>query len=325
VKCYGWLANWANRATKPAACIASLLLPDGSHSGKGARRAIVALQATTVDAKFPQAMLEAAWRAQLLHHHVSRLRMPALAAFLEEQVDYAGALAPAEILQETRPLIFATPHYGAPAVGCLALAHLMRGRRVLNVFYDKERHGAEIAPFLERGGLQATASLGGLAGVRAALRALGRGECLAMLPDAFNDVDPTLVVPFFGRLLRVASGVAFLALRSRALIVPAFAVPRRKFGLGVTFAAPIDPLRIAADDERQALFTLTHLLFTRIEAQLRLAPQHWRYWSVLPQVSTALDTPASLSEPRLIEALRAKLHALPPAVQDIPELELLLE
>jgi lauroyl/myristoyl acyltransferase len=318
------LAEWMNRALRPAAWLASPLLPEKMHPGKRAHRAITALQASPVGREFPRTMLEAAWRSQLLKLSVTHFRAAALRAFCEKSVDYSGAFTPAQVLAETRPLIFATPHYGAPLVGCVALAHLMHGRKVVNAFYDKERHGAEVGPFLQRGGLQAAASLGGLAGVRTALRALARGECLAILPDAFDHVEQTLVVPFFGRLLRVASGTAFLALRSRAPIVPAFAVPRRKFGLCVTFGTPIDPACVNADDESQALFTLTHLLFARIEEQLRLAPEHWLYWAALPQVSTPLGA-APLADPQLIEALKARFRALPPAVQDIPELELLLE
>jgi len=70
---------------------------------------------------------------------------------------------------------------------------------------------------------------------------------------------------------------------------------------------------------------VTHLLFSRIEEQLRLAPEHWRYWETLPYVSTALDTLAGLDGPQLMRTLKAKFYALPEAVQDIPELELLLE
>jgi hypothetical protein len=46
---------------------------------------------------------------------------------------------------------------------------------------------------------------------------------------------------------------------------------------------------------------------------------------MLPQVSTPLGAPVPLDGHQLIETLKAKFHALPPAVRDIPELELLLE
>lgn len=260
----------------------------------------------------------------MLHHHVARLRDGALRSFCEKFVEFSGTMTQAQLLDESRPVIFATPQYGSPTVGCVALAHLLRERRVLNVCYDMGR-GAELAPFVEHAGLQTTELPDGLPGIRAALRALERGECLAMLPDAFSHLEQALVVPFFNRLIRVTSCVASLALRTRALIVPAFAVPRRKFGLSVIFDAPIDPAGIVAADERQALFTLTHLLFVHIENRLRVAPEHWLQWGTLPQVSTPLGVAGPLGGPQLFEALKAKFHALPPAVQDIPELELLLE
>jgi lauroyl/myristoyl acyltransferase len=319
------LADSIYRLTRPAACIASALTPELMHPGKRAKNAAASLQITIADRQFTQALLESSYRCYWLHKHVSRLRSSPLHDFLADRVEYDGAITPGEIQREARPVILATPHYGEPMVGAVAMAHLLGDEKTLNIFYDRERHGEHLQPFFEGAGLKADTLFSGLAGVRAALRALSRGECLALLPDAFDDIDQTVVVPFYGRLLRVASGTAFLALRANALIVPAFAVPSTRLGLRITFGAPIDPARVAAEDESQALFTLTHLLFSRIEAQLSTAPQHWRYWEILPHVSTPLGTSVPIDGPQLLQALKAKFHALPPAVQDIPELELLLE
>jgi len=325
MKCPTLLADLLYRAVRPAACVASPLLPEELHPGKRAYRGIRSLGVFPGDRHFTRNVLESRCHSMVLQRHVARLRSRELAQFFERRIVYEGAATISQLVDEPRPLIFATPHYGPTPVGCAAVALSMRGRKAFNVFYDKERHGARMAQFLEGAGLQSSRLLGGLAGIRTALRALARGECLAILPDAFDDIDQTLVVPFFGRLLRVASGTAFLALRSRALIVPAFAIPRRDFGLTISIGAPIDPCRIVAEDEAQALFTLTHLLFSRIEAQLRLAPKHWSYWETLPYVSTPVDALAGLDNPQLMRTLKAKFHALPEEVQDIPELEFLLE
>ena len=325
MKCAGLLAELVYRAVPPAACVASPLLPESLHPGERAQRSIREMGAAPGHARFARELLISAGRSYLLQRHMSKLTADALAAFIGRNVDHDGAIDPDTLLEERRPLIFATPHYGAMMVGCVAVAHLLRPRKALNLFFDKKRHGSKLGAFFERAGMPPATLLGGLAGIRSALRALERGESLAILPDAFDDIDRTLVVPFFGRMLRVASGTASLALRSRALIVPSFATPRRDFGVRITFGAPIDACRVQADDEQQAIFTVTHLLFSRIEAQLRLAPQHWRYWEMLPHVSTPLDALAGLDDAQLLRTLKSRFHALPEAVQDIPELELLLE
>jgi lauroyl/myristoyl acyltransferase len=313
------------RAASLLVSIASPWLPGAMHPGKRARSAVASLESGVADKRFARAVLESSCKCSVIQWHVSRLHGTPLRTFLTHHVEYDGAVTPAELASDTRPIIFATPHYGEPMVGAIALTHLLSGRKTVDVFYDRHRYGAQLQTVLERAGIPASRQLCGLAGVRAALRALENGNCLALLPDAFHDLSQTVVVPFFGRLLRVASGTASLALRSTALIVPAFSRPAARLGLRITFCEPIDPARVAADDESQAIFTLMHLLFSRIESQLRADPCHWRYWEMLPHVSTPLGTGVPLDNLQILRALKAKFRALPPAVQDIPELELLLE
>jgi hypothetical protein len=276
MRCPALLADLVYRATRPAACVASPLIPERIHPGRKARRAIVAAQALQLDRRFARALLESRCRSALVLRHISRLRGAALTSFLEARVTYDGAMTVAELMNAARPIIFAMPCYGAPQAGALAISHLIRG------------------------------------------------ECPATRPDTF-DIQQTVVVPFFGRLMRAASATALQALRSRALIVPAFAPPRQELGVEVIFSEPVDPERVVAEDEAQAIFTLTHLLFSRIEAQLRRAPEHWHGWEALLQASTPLGVHAQPEDPRFLQTLKARFHALPPAEQDIPELELLLE
>lgn len=343
MKCPALFTRSAYRGVRSAAALASPCLPQRLHPGIRAFPGFAHVGGTISAAQFARAVLESRWRSLLLHRHVLQLQGHTLAEFLEHRIEYAGAACASQILAAPRPILFATPHYGAPTVACMAGARLMHGRRALNVFFDKPRHGAQLSPLFERAGIPSKRMLGGTAGIRAALRALERGECVAILPDVFDDLAQTVVVPFFGRLLRVAAGTAFLALRTDALIVPVFAEPRRDFGLRVTFDSPIDPRRLidgaahrcqTADDgparivpldERQAVFTLTRALFARIEEHLRRAPEHWHGWEKLPHVSTSLGAPADMNDATLLRALKAKFHALPEPVQDIPELEFLLQ
>ena len=318
------LARLAYSGSHALATIAARLLPANWNPGLRAYEVVAELGLAPGRTAFATAVLESFLRSLVLQRYLVTLDSDALRAFVERRVAFEGVMAPPRLFSETRPLIFATPHYGAPVAALVASAQLLRGSRTLNVFYDKAQQSEHLQYFFARAGIQTHGQLGGLSGIRNSLRALERGECLAILPDAFEDIAQTLVVPFFDRLLRVASGTAFLALRSGALIVPTFAMPARTLGLHVQVGDPIDPLRLGPVDQAQAIFALSRLLFVRIEEQLRFAPEHWRNWEMLPAVSTAIGTRAELNDSELLLALQAKLHALPPALQDIPELELLL-
>jgi lauroyl/myristoyl acyltransferase len=224
-----------------------------------------------------------------------------------------------------RPIILAAPHYGAAPVGFLAAVHRMRGRTALNLFYDTERPTPHLTLLLERGGVDANTLLGGFPGVIAAMRALSRNECLVMMPDAFDDIAHTLAVPFFGRMLRVAPGTAFFALRTGAWIVPVFAAPTRRLGLRVTIGRPIDPHRFAGTDESQAVFVLTRALFAAFEREIRRTPEHWHNWEVFPRVSTPVQQPGRLEDDSPLRLLKDLCEASPHLLQDVPELELLVK
>lgn len=318
------LARLAYGTTRAIAAIAARILPTSLNPGLRAYRVVTGLGLAPGREAFATAVLESFLRSMVLQRYLATLDAESLRTFVQEHISFEGAMAPPRLYSETRPLIFATPHYGAPVAALVASAQLLQGSRALNVFYDAAQHGERLQFFFARAGIQAHSQLSGLAGIRASLRALERGECVAILPDAFDDIAQTLVVPFFDRLLRVASGTAFLALRAGALIVPTFATPTRTLGLRVLAGEPIDPTRVGPMDQAQALFVLSRLLFARVEEQLRFAPEHWRNWEVLQSVSTPLGARADCNDSELMLALQAKLQALPPGLQDIPELELLL-
>jgi lauroyl/myristoyl acyltransferase len=161
--------------------------------------------------------------------------------------------------------------------------------------------------------------------VVAAMRALERNEWLVMMPDAFDDITHTIAVPFFGRMLRVAAGTAFFALRSDALIVPVFAIPAKRLGVRVTLGRPIDSRRFFASDEPQSIFMLTRALFTCFERELRRAPEHWHNWEVFPHVSRAITPPGRLEDDAPMRLLRDKCTEQPQLLVDLPELEFLVK
>jgi lauroyl/myristoyl acyltransferase len=294
------------------------------HQGWRACRALSGLRDAPSGPYFARALLASRWRCALLMRYVLQLTRPQLRTFLEDRVSYEGAAYAQHVFNGSRPVILAAPHYGAAPIGFVAAVHRMSGRRTLNLFYDIRQTVPRIALLFERGGVDATTLLAGFPGMLAAIQALLRNEFLAMMPDAFDDITQTLAVPFFGRLLRVAPGTAFFALRANAWVVPVLASPAKQLGVHVTIGRPIDPARFAALDEAQAIFLLNRTLFASFEREIRRAPEHWYNWETFPRVSTSVDPPGRLDDDAPLRLLRDKCEGSPYLLQDVPELELLV-
>jgi lauroyl/myristoyl acyltransferase len=313
-------------AAEPAAGFLSACLPERGHAGTRACRALRHLRDAPSGPYFARATLASRWQSALLLRHVLRLSRPSLRVFLEQRVAYEGASFAEHTFNGSRPVILAAPHYGAPPIGFLAAVHRMGRHRPVNLFRDIACPAPGLNRLFERGGVDVSSLLGGFAGTVAAIRALSRGEYLVMTPDVFDQAaSHTLAVPFFGRMLRVAAGTAFFALRTGAWVVPVFAAPARRLGLRVTLGRPIDSHRFVGWDESQAIFMLTRALFASFERELRRTPEHWHNWERFPHASTAIDAPGRLEDDAPLRLLQSKCELAPHLLQDVPELELLVK
>ncbi len=295
------------------------------HPGWRVCRALRDLRDAPSGPYFARALLASRWRCALLLRYALQLTRPQLRSFLEDNVSYEGAAYAQHVFNGTRPVILAAPHYGAAPLGFIAAVHRMGGRRALNLFYDITRPAPRLTLLFERGGIDVTTLRSGFPGVLAAIRALARHEYLVMMPDSFEDIAHTLAVPFFGRMLRVAPGTAFFALRTHAWVVPVFAAPARKLGVHVTIGRPIDPCRFATLEESQAIFMLSRALFASFEREIRRAPEHWYNWESFPRVSTAVEPPGRLEEDSPLRLLKDRCEAAPHLVHDVPELRPLVK
>jgi lauroyl/myristoyl acyltransferase len=301
-----------------------LALPGQRHPGRRAYSGVANLGLAPGKTPFATQYLAAQWRSWLLEYYLGQSSAPQLQDFIEHRVSYEHCESLEDVLQKNRPIIFCTPHYGTPIASLMLGQHLLKQRRRLNIFYNKNSTTDWLAPVLGRLEIQAQTLHSGRLGIRSSLQALGRNECIAILPDGFDDLATTLVVPFFNRLLRIGAGTALLAYRSHALIVPVFAIPADTMGLRVRIAGVIDPLTLYAEDEAQALFALSQRLFACIEEQLRFEPEHWHYWDKVTAVSTRLDSTRPWYQTELQQGLHTRWLTLPHSLRNIPELQLLL-
>jgi lauroyl/myristoyl acyltransferase len=315
----------AYAAVNAAVSVSTPFVHKRFHRGWRVCRALQGLRDAPSGPYFARAVLASRWRCALLMRYVLQLSRPQLRTFLDDAISYEGSSYAQFVFNSGRPVILAAPHYGAAPIGFIAAVHRMSGRRALNLLYEPERSSAEVAALCEHGGMDTTALLGGFSGVLAAIRALMRNEYLVMMPDTFDDIAHTLAVPFFGRLMRVAAGTAFFALRTSAWIVPVFAAPTRRLGLHVTVGRPIDPNRFVPLEESQAIFMLNRALFATFEREIRRAPEHWRNWERFPGLSTGVEPPGRLEEDAPLRLLKDRCEASPYLLEDVPELESLIK
>lgn len=304
---------------------ASALLPARLHPGKRACTALRDIPEAPNGPYFARAVLESRWRSRMMLSYLLGLSQPQVRRFLDERAEFEGAMPGAAMFDPTRPVILAAPHYGAAPVGYLAALRHFGARRPVNLFFDTDRTTPRITRLFELGGVDTNQLLGGFSGVLSAMRALDRKECLIMMPDAYDENSSTFAVPFFGRMLRVAAGTAFFALRNDAWIIPVFAAPLRHLGVRVTLGRPLDSRRFLAFDESQSIFALTRALFSSFDRELHRSPEHWHNWETFPRVSTAVTPPGRLDDDAPMRLLRDKCNGAPHLLADVPELELLMK
>jgi lauroyl/myristoyl acyltransferase len=311
----------ADSVIDPLAVLLSPLLPRFRHPGKRALMALGQMPACGIalNKDLARSMLAARWREALLLARARALTARRLPSFIDSTVHIRGAQVLEDCLATRRPLVFATPHFGACVLGCLALARSLQGQRRLALLYQRDPRNAGLRSLFLRADASA-ALLSGTAGIVRALQILGEGGAVATMPDVFDDIADTVAIPLFGRWLRVASGTAYLAARSQALIVPGYVRSERGPGVGVELARPIDARDCASGDVRQTIFALMRRLFAEFESGLRHAPEHWLYWERLPRVSTPLGIPVTAEAFDVTVDIAMRCRAFPGLLRRVPEL-----
>jgi KDO2-lipid IV(A) lauroyltransferase len=120
---------------------------------------------------------------------------------------------------------------------------------------------------------------------RAALKVLREGGTLGILADLNSQPHEGVFVPFFGQLACMTAGVATLALRTDAIVMPLWAIwdhERRKY---VVYAEqPVQLVRTG--DEKQDIVANTARFASEIESMIRRFPDQWmwihRRWKTRP-------------------------------------------
>jgi len=109
-------------------------------------------------------------------------------------------------------------------------------------------------------------------GMMPILRALKNNRQVAIVADQHAG-SQGIIVKFFGRHVSVPRAPAILSVRSGAPIITGHILRNNDNTHSCVFQSPIYPNREA--DEKEEIFRLTKLFTDRIEATIRMRPDHW--------------------------------------------------
>jgi KDO2-lipid IV(A) lauroyltransferase len=110
---------------------------------------------------------------------------------------------------------------------------------------------------------------------RAAMRSLRNNEILGILADQHAG-DSGIPIPFFGQPASTYPGIAALAIRTGAQVIPGFCVRRPDDTHLVTLYPPVK--LIGGADNQEAIRANTALCAKIIEEQIRKHPDHWMWF-----------------------------------------------
>jgi KDO2-lipid IV(A) lauroyltransferase len=189
--------------------------------------------------------------------HLGRDRLLAM-------VDITGREKLDTALASGRGVILVTAHLGSWELGGAALAAM--GYSITTV--AGVQFSPALSPFIKKIkqdlGIDVVSSKTGL---RRMMKALARGEVVALHIDGDQFVGG-LEVDFFGRMARLPSGPAVLALRTGAAVLPAFAVRTGRGRIGIVID---DEIPVEGYDEAR----ITRMIVEVVETYIRRYPDQW--------------------------------------------------
>jgi KDO2-lipid IV(A) lauroyltransferase len=189
-----------------------------------------------------------------------------------------------------RGVIFLTSHLGAWEMLCFAHSALYEPLSFLVRPIDNPRIDALVERLRTRFGNR---PIDKKAAARTALRLLKQGGTLGVLADLNTQQREGVFVPFFNHLACTTAGVATLALRTDATVIPVCAPwnkQRKKF---VFRGGPVIELVRTGDDQRDVEINTANFT-AAIERHVRMFPDQWLWihkrWKTRPEGEPDLYT-----------------------------------
>jgi Kdo2-lipid IVA lauroyltransferase/acyltransferase len=210
--------------------------------------------------------------------HVSPERLREVAEYDSEDVKLLDVAR-----ERGRGVIFLTSHLGAWELLCFAHSAFYDPISFLVRPIDNPRIDAFVERLRTRFGNR---PIDKKAAARAALRLLKDGGTLGVLADLNTQEREGVFVPFFGHLACTTAGVATLALRTDATVIPVCAPWDERRGKFVFRGGPVIEL-VRTGDERRDVEVNTANFTAAIERHVRAFPDQWLWihkrWKTRPQ------------------------------------------
>jgi KDO2-lipid IV(A) lauroyltransferase len=183
---------------------------------------------------------------------------------------------------ERRGMIFITPHLGGWEILVFATSALREPLSYLVRRIDNPRIETMVENIRTRFGNK---PIDKTEAALPALRVLREGGILGILADLNSQTDEGVFVPFFGRMACTTAGVAALAMRTNALIVPICAPWDEKKKKYVICVGPFLEFESTGDRRRDVVINTAR--FTEIfEQMIREYPDQWLWihkrWKTRP-------------------------------------------
>ena len=172
-----------------------------------------------------------------------------------------------EIIDSGRGVVIFTAHCGNWEWLSFATGLLGRPVSVLQRERDSPEMNRYITELRARAGVQ-TIDRGSVSSARDMIQAIRRGGILAFVIDQ-NIRTESVRVPFFGKDALTPIGPAKFAVRTEAVVIPAFA---ERCGDGTHRLQFLEPIQCRRDDDPIAL---TAHVTRLIEEQIRRVPEQW--------------------------------------------------
>ena len=185
-------------------------------------------------------------------------------------------------------VLFMTAHLGGWEIG--SFVHSLHGNTLNVVMRELDN------PYLDRlvtryRSLHGNTMMSKDEFARGLIGAMRRGETVGILMDTNMTPPQGVFVDFFGRAACTASGVARVALRTDAAVVPAFTSWDAELGKYRIEFEPMIALRNTGDDEADAAAN-TQAFTKKIEEFVRRYPEQWlwvhRRWKTRPAGEVSL-------------------------------------
>ncbi len=201
---------------------------------------------------------------------------------LRRYVDFIGIEHFERAREQGRGVIFLTAHLGAWELLSFAGAAFGVPQHVIVRRIDNPRIEALVESVRTRFGNR---TIDKRAAARKALRVLQQGGTLGVLADLNTQPHEGVFVPFFGRLACTTAGVATLALRTGAVVLPAYAVwEERAKRYVIRIEPPVELIR--TEDFARDVAANTARFTALIEDLIRRYPDQWlwihRRWHTRP-------------------------------------------